>query len=413
MMSRRWIRSLAVVFVFVLGAAACSSGGNDSAEDTTTTTGPELTGPPVKIMTLGEFSAGIAVPDLLEGAQAAVEAVNRDGGVLNGSPLELVDCDTMDDPNTAAECGRQAVDEGVVAIAGMLSVQQDQFYPLFEENQIPVVGDIPSGVGDFTSDVSFPISGGIVSASAGLANALATDGAERIAVARVDLAAASVIADFANQGLEPFGIETIGDVAVPENTADMAPFVQAVLQNDPDGVIVGLPGVDATNFVVELRQTAPDVRIAMTASEITDVIDALGPDAQGIFLNSIFVPQQLDTKATQQFAKDMEAAGFDETGGFRSNGYAAVMSVVELLNNGTEATAPAMLAALNQATALNPADLTPPINFTEGGVGGLPRIFNPCLITTQLDEDGVAQPVTDTFFDAFTGEQCVQPAGLG
>ena len=419
-MSRWLVRLVALFAAVALVGAACSSsddGGGDEGSGDGTTSGdatPELTGDPVKVITIGEFSEGIALPEIPEGVEAAAESINRDGGI-DGGPVEVIVCDTLNDPNTAAECGRQAVDEGVVAAVGVLSVHSDQFYPLLAENEIPVVGNVPAGVEDFTSPVSFPISGGIVSSSASLAVALADAGAERIAVARVDLPAAAVIGAFANEGLANFGLETVADVAVPENSADMAPLVASVLEADADGVIVGLPGVDATNFVVELRQTAPEVAIAMTASEIGDVFDALGSEAAGIFTNSIYVPPVMMTEATEKFVADLEAIGVDDTTGFRENSYVAMMVVADLVTPLTDRTGPSLFAALNAAVDVNPADLAPPISFTpdSGGVGGLARIFNPCGMIQEANEDGEREPVTGLFFDAFTGEDCVQPAGLG
>lgn len=403
---------LAAATVVALVGAGCSSDDDDDdgASDTTDTTA-ELTGDPVVIATIGEFSAGVSSPEIPDGAQAAVDAVNRAGGI-NGGPLELVVCDTENDPNTAAECGRQVVDAGAVAVVSTLSVNQGEYYPALEEAQIPVVGNVPAGVGDFTSEFSFPISGGIVSASAGLAGALANGGAERIAIARVDLADAAVIQQFANQGLESYGQETVADIPVPEGSADLAPYVQAVLEADADGVLVGLPGVDATNFVIAMRQTEPDVQISMTATDIGGVFDALGAEAAGIYTNSIFVPQVLETEATEQFADDMEAAGYDDLSGFRKNAYVSVMVVAEQIASLPEITGAALKEALSTNASVDPAALAPPVNFTEGGIGGIPRVFNPCLMSMQANEDGESEPVSGTFYDAFTGEDCQQPPGV-
>jgi hypothetical protein len=57
-------------------------------------------------------------------------------------------------------CGRQAVDEDVLAVAGSISLSTDEFMPLLVENRIPSIGNNPATPADFLSDASFPITGG-------------------------------------------------------------------------------------------------------------------------------------------------------------------------------------------------------------------------------------------------------------
>ncbi len=50
-------------------------------------------------------------------AKLAEKFINDNGGI-NGRPLEVTNCDTKGDPNEAANCGRQAVEEGMVDVPG-------------------------------------------------------------------------------------------------------------------------------------------------------------------------------------------------------------------------------------------------------------------------------------------------------
>ena len=68
-----------------------------------------------------------------------------------------------------------------------------------------------------------------------------------------------------------------------------------------------------------------------------------------------------------------------------------------------EVTATALFEKLPSVQGLNILGL--PVQFTTGGVGGLPRVFNPCILGTTL-RDGESQPLTGKFVDAFTGRQC-------
>src|SRR5690606_8836962 len=104
---------------------------------------------------------------------------------------------------------------------------------------------------DFTSPVSFPLYGGIVTASAGLADALVSEaGATSVSLARIDLAAAAAIGVFANVALGRNDLAVTNDVAIPVGAPDMATYVASALEGGTDGVLVGLSGQDATNFII-------------------------------------------------------------------------------------------------------------------------------------------------------------------
>jgi ABC-type branched-subunit amino acid transport system substrate-binding protein len=397
----------AVLLAGLLVAAACGDDDegatDDGGEDTTTTT-VELTGDPIKLMVLYEGSGAVATPEVPEGAKAAAHAINASGGV-DGSPIELVECDLANDPNTARDCGQQAVDEGVVAVVGPVSANAGEYFPLLEAAKIPVVGNVPASAADFTSAASFPLYGGIVTASAGLADVLASEaGATTISIARIDLAAAAAISIFGNVALKRSDLEIKNDIGIPVGAPDMATYVASVLEGGTDGVLVGLSGQDATNFIIQLRQTNPDVPISATTTEFAAVVDALGDAADGIYVTGFFEDETTDPEAYQQFVDDLDAEGFDDSSGFRNNSYSAVQLVAEVLGGLDEHTGAALLAALPTVDGLD-LPLLPPLQFVEGGVGGIPRVFNPCGMYRQLD-GGEFTTLTDGFIDMLTGEPC-------
>ena len=412
-----WIGAAAVGLLALTACSDDDEGGDDAtattaadgdttttaAEEETTTT-VELTGEPVRIMVLYEGSGAVATPEVPEGATAAAEAINAAGGI-DGSPIELIECDLANDPNTARECGQQAVDEGVVAAVSPVSANAGEYFPLLEAAGIPVIGNVPAAAADFTSPNSFPLYGGIVTASAGLADVLVSEGgATTISLARIDLAAASAIGAFANVALGRSGLAVNSDIGIPVGAPDMATYVASVLEGGTDGVLVGLSGQDATNFIIQLRQTAPDVPISATTTEFEAVVEALGDAADGIYVTGFFEDPTTNPDAFEQFQADLEAAGFDQDGGFRTNSYSAVQLVAEVLTGLDEKTGPALLAALPTAGEID-LPLLPPLQYAEGGVGGLPRVFNPCGTYRQLD-GGEFTTLTDGFIDMMTGEPC-------
>lgn len=240
---------------------------------------------------------------------------------------------------------------------------------------------------------------------AGLAAALAERGAKNIVVARIDIQAAAALVQFANAGLKRFHL-TVREVPVPARAPDMSPYAAAALKDGTDGIVVTEPDQDAVNFVEAVRQANPTVKIALDASSLGDVNRALGKTAERITEISANTVA-LKTKAERRYEKDMKAAGYSNLTGWRLNSYASVLVLGKIARRLPSITAPAVINALRQAKNVS-IGLTPPLQFVKGGVAGLPRVFNACLLAMQI-KGGPAVPITARYENAFTGEQCPTP----
>jgi ABC-type branched-subunit amino acid transport system substrate-binding protein len=404
----QWER-LALVAAIAL-VTAC---GDDDAESATdgapaATTSAEPAGEPLKLMTVFE-GTGIASasPEIPEGAIAAADAINRSGGI-QGRPVEIVVCDTKNDPNKAAECGRRAVSEGVLAMVGNLTLYSGEFMPLIAENKIASIGLEPATASDFSSPAAFPIAGGAPVVWAGLAGSLAESGAEKIALARIDVGPAAALSDFANAGLARFDMTVSKDVPIPPGAPDMSTYVAAALEGGADALVVGLPAQDAVNFVLALRQTSPDMEVALSATELGEVLDALGENAEGL-VQIASLTTALKNTAEQRYEEHMAAAGYEELGGFRLAAYASVLVFQQIAQALPEITPAAVFDALAQAENLD-VGLTAPLQFTTS-VEGLPRVFNTCVFASRITgADGEQEPITGKFQDVYTGAECSTPA---
>ena len=371
-------------------------------------------GDPVKVMVIAELTEGIVNPELPEGAQAAAEAFNKKNGI-GGGPVEVIVCDTQNDPNVAAECGRSAVEEGVVAIIGALTVHSSAFMDLMVENKIPSIGVVLAGVTDFQSESSFPVSGGIIATSSDLPRFLYDDGARAISVARPDLAAGAALKTFGDIALEKVGSAMVNDVPVPIDAPDMSTYVEAALANDSDAIIVALPGQQALNFVQAAKQANPDVKLALISTEQAAVVEALGEDVAGIIQAPTTLPPTIvKTKEGKRFLKEIKKAGFDESGGFRLNSWIAMQVLATVAADLPEVTGPAVFDALNSVDSVE-TGLTPPLQWhTASDLGSLSalatRVFNACELALKFNKKGKVKPVTGKFFDALTGEDCETPS---
>src|SRR5262249_26600590 len=240
---------------------------------------------------------------------------------------------------------------------------------------------------------------------AGLAAGLAENGAKKIVVARVDIPAATALVQFANAGLKRFHL-TARDVPIPAGAPDMAPYAAAALKDGTDGIFVAEPDQDAVNFVEAVRQVNPAVKISMGASSIGGVNKALGKTGNGIIEISAD-PIALKSSGESQYEKDMKAAGYSDLTGWRLNSYASVMLFRKIAERLPNITASAVFNAFAQARNIS-IGLTPPLQFAKGGVAGLPRLFNPCLLEMRMS-GGTQVPITGKFENVFTGKQCPTP----
>lgn len=396
---------IALIFVLALTLAACgSTTKHPSTSGSSAAAAAKPTGPPLKLMVVYEGTGPSSVPDIREGAIAAAKAINAEGGI-KGRPVEVVQCDTKADPNVAAGCGRSAVAEGVVAMVGNITIFGDRFMPLMAQHKIASIGLEPATGADFTSPASFPIGGGAPVQFAGLGAALAEAGTKHIVLARQDIPAAAAVAPFVNAGLKRFHL-TMRDSPVPPGAPDMSPYAAAALQGGTDGIIVTQANQDAVNFIEAVRQANPNVKIALNAPSLSEVNQTLGNDADGIIENGATM-LALKSPAETQYQNDMKAAGYTDLTGYRLPAYAAVRLVQTIANSLPSLTAPAIFDALRHATNLK-TGLTPPLQFTKGGIAGLPRVFNPCLFAIRI-EGSRQVPITGKFENAFTGAPCETP----
>lgn len=384
------LTSIALTTVLTVGAAASGAASATNSKE------------PIRIMQIHEKSAGLATKELPNGVLIGMKAINDAGGI-GGRKVEFIECDTKDDPNTAAACARSAVEKGVVAVIGSLSVHPD-FYPILADNKIASFGNIPANTGDFTSPASFPVIGGAPIAFPLLGLGLAKAGAQKISVARPDLAAGAVIKTFVNLGLTGKGLSVVNDVPVPQGAPDMSAYVQAALANGTDGVLVGLSGQDALNFVQALRQADPKVKIAMASTDFGATVKALGKQADGIINFSYSYLPVIKNAATKKFVKSAEAAGKRTNGLNDVDEYSAILAFAAIAKQLPDVTASAFYDKLPTVDNLN-IGMTAPIQFLKGGVAGLPRAFNPCGLLYTL-KNGAPKPTTGKFLNPLTDQAC-------
>jgi Periplasmic binding protein len=103
----------AILAIATLALSACASSSSFSSVSSGSTNNGDTGNSKVKLMVITDVaSAALALPQVVTGAQAAVNRINAAGGV-NGHQLQLLSCNSQANPNDAAACAREAVADKV------------------------------------------------------------------------------------------------------------------------------------------------------------------------------------------------------------------------------------------------------------------------------------------------------------
>ncbi len=439
-------RTFAALTITALLLAACGGDDDDSAESATETTGateettggaettvaaetteadaatteatdetaaassePEgsaapATGEPIVFMTIAPFeSPAISVPWLQTAIEARVDAINAAGGV-DGRPLQAEFCNDRSDPNEAAACARRAAEVGAVAVVGSLTTQAPAILPVLQEEGIPWVGTLgSSGTIELTDPISYPLMGGAPAINYGLAKAMVDEGATNIAIIGSDNASSKANADATLAAVEQLGATGAISLAAPD-AVDFSAVVATALQGEPDAIIpVALPDV-TPRIVQAIKQAGFEGRIGMGSSLMPQTsIDALGADAEGLFIGYRYVPvTSTDNPTIAQFIADVQAkqadARIDEIG---LNGWAAVGFLSEVAADLETVDGESIIAYLEDLPAPVPMhDIAPDYGSLEAPPE-FPQARSFVAVVAEVQNGQVVQ--TGGFVDPFAG----------
>jgi len=395
-------------------AAACGDDDDATAADdlteqgeTSTTEGTEgeatdaeaPSGDPIKIMTIMRVTAAnqSTTEEAAEVVELAAEAQNERGGLL-GRPVEVIVCDEGGDANKAAECARQAVDEGVVAVVGSATAQGDAINPILEQAGIPAIGVFPTAASDMMTSTSFPL-GGSPAWIAGCTRILAAEGATKIAVVHFDLPAGAFASDFAKQGLSGTDAEIESTVPVPIEAVDYNPLVSQAADN-ADGIMMVLQPEMAGRWLVASAQQGVDIPQCAPGLS-NEVIESVGEQAEGIFVSNSYAPVASGGPGIDRFVEEVGADLADDF--FTPNAWLAFQLFVGAVEAAEPAdvTAETVLSAMQAADGVDLEDVVPPYSTQTPGPGPLAALYNPTYFPSVV-EDGKIVAIGDAV-NAFTG----------
>lgn len=385
----------ASAMTLLLGLAAC--GGGDDSKDSSSggkSQDPDVTftGDPVTVMTMSSYDTDtLNVKEILDIAQGAVVEINNGGG-LNGHEVKLITCNDGADPNQAADCARQAVDEGASAVIAGFTANGDAIMPILEAAGIPWFAPPGISSAELSSSDSYPITSGVLGL-AGLGSLAAEDGCESVASVNYDLPSAGEIGQLVDIGLASKGGDPSTLIKVPPTTTDFSGIAQEV--SDYDCAVVGTPpqallGIAAAGESLGSETTYYVVPGGLT----TAATDQGGAALEGTVTLSSFPtgddPIWDDAKAAVGNLEDSENGGWSAM--FLQNTWVGYRTFLSLVKNNEDLSAAGIKATLDATTQVDTDGFTPTFSFAEDfPAPGLNRVFNHQVLTIRVEDGTMAQ----------------------
>jgi branched-chain amino acid transport system substrate-binding protein len=326
-------------------------------------------------MTTGPISApAFSIPSIPVGAQIAVNELNSAGGI-DGHKVQLLVCNDQNNPNTAAQCAREAIKAKVTAMVGGLEDFDRLIEPLLVQAGIPWVGMITPD--DYTSSNLFLFGGEGVDAFSAIGMSLAQEGCKHIAVI---VTAASgtqnVNAEQIQAGVKAGGSKVAGTFTIPATAADLAPTVAAARSAGADCIGSGASPAQTGPLMAAVNAGSPKLKVATAEGGAPpQLITALGKGANGLLATSGLLPSTSSEPTIQKLNQTMKAqypkVPLDT---FAQIGYASVQVVAAASKGLSDVTASSLMSALPKLTNYDTGQ-GPVVDFSSAPVPAYPRLF--------------------------------------
>jgi branched-chain amino acid transport system permease protein len=248
----------------------------------------------------------------------ALKKINDAGGV-NGAQVELVTCDSPNNPNQAITCLRKlANDDKVVAVVGPYYTGEMQaVVPILKDVKIPVIA--------YTPAASYP---GLVEQSdwAVLAGtdelstvSMAVDGYKRaypnvqkmVVVGDTQTAVTALtIKDVWPKVLPEKGMQILDTLTFQFATTDFGPIATRIKAAGADGIALSALSPAGPNLLQELERQGVKLPV-VTSSHLQTVPPLpkiLGTTANGLVQTMFFTPDELQKPAVRAWAEEYQAA---------------------------------------------------------------------------------------------------------
>jgi ABC-type branched-subunit amino acid transport system substrate-binding protein len=330
-MSKVVTRLLAGFVPLVLLAAACSAddsggGGGDGASDASVVDTEDIDyeaiglwddGPcdetmdPLKVGLMTVFqSPVVSLEDQAIALEVAADAFNRRGGA-NGACIEVTTCDDGSNVDQAVACVDEMVDAGVVAtVNDQGTAGQAEVSEAMAAAQIPrVASNVASD--DWGDQNAFPLDPSGTGGTFVHPEALLQNGVTKIAIIRVDLAAASALIGLLGDTYPE--ADFVADIPVPGGTTDYSQFILAAQDAGAEGVQLSIGEQEAVQVIRAAEQLGSDLEISVGLGTVSyDAMADLGDIAEQMVMTNGFAPATADLPIYDALRSDLSATGEEQ-----------------------------------------------------------------------------------------------------
>lgn len=265
-------------------------------------------GEPIRVTTIASLSGPLAFTstarDYEEATEVALAAVN--GSCSAGRPLEVVICDDKSDPNESTACGRDASEDGSIALFGSLGTSDNGA----NAAELPAVLTRASTAFDVLDPRAYPATSLLTQIMAGV-SATAGSGAETQLFVAVDGPAIQSSVQLLTDLAAAFDV-ALDFLLFPPDTTDFSAVAAQIAERDPDAISLAVPAiVPFLNALAAEGITARDRFITAGVDVVSpDVMEELGDVADGIYmLSDVVPPQDEENPGIQQMLSEYDAAG--------------------------------------------------------------------------------------------------------
>jgi ABC-type branched-subunit amino acid transport system substrate-binding protein len=389
----------AAIAACVAALAACgnSGGSNNAAQNGT------ATGSPIKVMNTATLSSpNLSYPQSVDGAKAAADAINKAGGV-NGHPIEVLSCNDGLDPNKAATCLQQAVQNKVVALVGGINLFSAELWSGLHAAGIPWVGISVISQDQGTDSMSYPLTSGTPGIFTESGRLAVEHGGKNVVILRHENSQSAYVANYIAQGVALAGGTVVKTVTSNIGNPDTTSAAAQVMSAHPDGVGCACNQGDGARLLKSLRQAGYTGAFTASVSTVPQSdVTALGGLTSNVWLAAD--SRAADDPKAQQFVSEMNAenpsANLDNVA---SDTWLAVHTIADLLKGQPSPTSANLIKALNSGMISTDDLAGPSFSFAAPGpLQGAPRVANPAVIDLTV-KAGQITSVTGAFRNPLSG----------
>ncbi|MGA4792015.1 ABC transporter substrate-binding protein [Nocardia sp. AB354] len=331
----------ALALIGALGASACSSddtSNNSAIAGASTTSLPDnpASGTPVKIGFVStEGGAVVSIPEMRQGAEAAVQYVNKNAGGLAGHPIDLVVCKQQEEPTSATKCANELVEQKVAAVLSPGTSQGPAIVPIVAGAGIPYVTLNGVSQVELASPESSSLSAGLPGTITAMAQAAKKQNMKTFTIFASDGGGIGAMINAMGAPIFQGAGVDLKVVPIALGVPDPTPLVTSGLSAKPDGVSVIADAGTCTSVYKAIQTADPNVqKVYIPTCLDPSVTNIIGMDTVkgsiGITATDYLSDRPdsvLYRSVLQRYAKDLNVTGA------ASSGYQLVMALVGATKN--------------------------------------------------------------------------------